>query len=105
MASRWGSPPRARTATTPPLLAPTLNAAISQLGGIVPDERTCHLDAGYDGQPSRQALSELGFDGQIARKGVPPPVQAGQRWPVERTHSWMNQPDASRPESLARRAG
>jgi hypothetical protein len=73
-----------------PLLAPTLNAAISQLGGIVPDERTCHLDAGYDGQPSRQALSELGFDGQIARKGVPAPIQAGQRWPVERTHSWMN---------------
>jgi Transposase DDE domain len=73
-----------------PLLAPTLGAAITQLGGIVPEERTCHLDAGYDGQPARQALTGLGFAGQIAAKGVPAPIQAGQRWPVERTHSWMN---------------
>ena len=73
-----------------PLLAPTLGAAISQLGGIVPEERTCHLDAGYDGQPAHQALTGLGFAGQIAAKGVPAPIQAGQRWPVERTHSWMN---------------
>ena len=28
--------------------------------------------------------------GQIARKGTPAPLQAGRRWPVERTHSWMN---------------
>jgi Transposase DDE domain len=73
-----------------PLLAPTLGAAISQLGGIVPEQRTCHLDAGYDGQPAHQALTGLGFAGQIAAKGVPAPIQAGQRWPVERTHSWMN---------------
>jgi hypothetical protein len=73
-----------------PLLAPTLNAAISQLGGIVPEQPTCHLDAGYDGQPARHALSELGIAAQIAGKGVPAPIQAGRRWPVERTHSWMN---------------
>ena len=73
-----------------PLLAPTLNAAISQLGGIVPDERTCHLDAGYDSTVTRQLLDELGFDGQIARKGLPAPVQAGSRWVIERTHAWMN---------------
>ena len=73
-----------------PLLAPTLGAAISQLGGIVPEECTCHLDAGYDGQPARHALAELGFAAQIAAKGVPAPIQAGRRWPVERTHSWMN---------------
>jgi Transposase DDE domain len=73
-----------------PLLAPTLGAAISQLGGIMPNQPTCHLDAGYDGQPARQALAGLGFAGQIARKGRPAPIQAGQRWPVERTHSWMN---------------
>jgi hypothetical protein len=73
-----------------PLLAPTLGAAISQLGGIMPEERACHLDAGYDGQPARQALTGLGFADQIARTGVPAPIQAGQRWPVERTHSWMN---------------
>ena len=35
-------------------------------------------------------MSSLGFDGQIARKGVPAPIQAGTRWVVERTHSWMN---------------
>ena len=73
-----------------PLLAPTLDAAISQLGGTVPEERSCHLDAGYDGQPARQILDELGFASQIARKGVPAPIQAGTRWVVERTHAWMN---------------
>jgi hypothetical protein len=39
---------------------------------------------------TRQLLGELGFDGQIARKGVPAPIQAGTRWVVERTHAWMN---------------
>jgi hypothetical protein len=73
-----------------PLLAPTLTAAERQLGGIVPEDRTCQLDAGYDSQPTRQLLDELGFDGQIARKGLPAPIQASERWPVERTHSWMN---------------
>jgi hypothetical protein len=29
--------------------------------------------------------------GQIAMRGVPAPVQAGRRWPVERTHAWGNQ--------------
>jgi DDE family transposase len=73
-----------------PLLVPTLQAAASQLDGRLPGECTCHLDAGYDSQPARQALSELGFAGRIARKGAPAPIQATQRWPVERTHSWMN---------------
>ena len=26
----------------------------------------------------------------IARKGLAAPLQAGKRWVVERTHSWMN---------------
>jgi len=39
---------------------------------------------------TRQLLDELGFGGAIARKGVPAPIQAGTRWVVERTHSWMN---------------
>ena len=73
-----------------PLLAPTLDAAAGQLGGPRPEQPTCHPDAGYDGQPARRALSELGFASQIARKGVAGPIQAGQRWPVERTRSWMN---------------
>ena len=73
-----------------PLLAPTLQAAANQLGGVLPDRRACHLDAGYDSNPTRQSLSGLGFTSQIAHKGAPAPIQAGRRWPVERTHSWMN---------------
>ena len=73
-----------------PLLAPTLGAAISQLGGALPGQRTCHLDAGYDSWPTRQLLAQLGFAHQIARLGIPAPIQAGRRWPVERTNSWMN---------------
>ena len=73
-----------------PLLAPTLEAAGRQLDGILPQHRTCHLDRGYDSTVTRQLLGELGFEGQIARKGVPAPVQAGTRWVVERTHAWMN---------------
>ncbi len=49
-----------------------------------------HLDRGYDNAPARALLTTLGFDGEIARKGVPAPVQAGTRWVAERTHSWMN---------------
>lgn len=45
--------------------------------------------------PSRSAPSSsnkhrLGFTGEIARKGVPAPIQAGKRWVIERSHSWMN---------------
>ena len=73
-----------------PLLAPTLRAARHQLDHLLPEDRSCHLDAGYDSTVTRQLLDELGFDGQIARKGIPAPIQAGTRWVIERTHSWMN---------------
>jgi transposase len=71
-----------------PLLEPTL-AGLDKLDRL-PEEPTVHLDRGYDGRPTRALLEALGFDGAIARKGVPAPVQAGARWVVERTHSWMN---------------
>jgi transposase len=71
-----------------PLLAPTL-AGLDKLDRL-PDAPTVHLDRGYDGRPTRALLEALGFDGAIARKGVPAPVQAGSRWVVERTHQWMN---------------
>jgi Transposase DDE domain len=71
-----------------PLLGPTL-AGLDKLDGL-PDDVTVHLDRGYDGRPTRALLDALGFDGDIARKGVPAPVQAGARWVVERTHQWMN---------------
>jgi hypothetical protein len=71
-----------------PLLEPTL-AGLDKLDRL-PDEPTVHLDRGYDGRPTRALLDALGFDGAIARKGVPAPLAAGSRWVVERTHSWMN---------------
>ena len=46
-----------------------------------------HLDAGYDSNITRQLLDSLGLHGEIARKGVPAPVQIGKRWVTERTHS------------------
>jgi Transposase DDE domain len=73
-----------------PLLAPTLEAASRQLDGVLPQDRACHLDRGYDSTVTRQLLDVLGFASQIARKGIPAPIQAGTRWVVERTHAWMN---------------
>ena len=51
---------------------------------------TVHLDRGDDSGPTRTLLDARGFDGAIARTGVPAPIQAGSRWVVERAHSWMN---------------
>jgi DDE family transposase len=71
-----------------PLLEPTL-AGLDKLDRL-PDRPTVHLDRAFDSRPARGLLDALGFDAAIARKGVPAPVQAGSRWVVERTHSWMN---------------
>jgi hypothetical protein len=71
-----------------PLLGPTL-AGLDKLDSL-PEGVTVHLDRGYDGGPTRALLDALGLDGAIARKGVPAPLQAGARWVVERSHSWMN---------------
>lgn len=71
-----------------PLLEPTL-ARLAPLGPD-PATTTVHLDRGYDHGGTRALLDGLGFTGAIARKGVPAPIQAGQRWVVERTHAWMN---------------
>lgn len=71
-----------------PLLAPTL-ASLAPWKAV-PKATTVHLDAGYDGGPTRTLLAEQGYASVIARKGVPAPVQVGQRWVVERTHAWMN---------------
>ncbi len=49
-----------------------------------------HLDAGYDSDKTRALLNERGLQGHIARKGEKVPVQASQRWHVERTHAWQN---------------
>jgi hypothetical protein len=56
----------------------------------MPRHLTVHLDAAYDSTLTRDLLTGLGYDDAIARKGVPAPVQAGSRWVIERTNSWMN---------------
>jgi transposase len=71
-----------------PLLAPTLDK-LDDLGPL-PDDITVHLDAGYDSQKTRDELAGRGMAGEIARKGDKAPIQAGQRWHVERTNAWHN---------------
>jgi transposase len=71
-----------------PLLAP----ALDKLAGLgpLPDEVTVHLDAGYDPQKTRDELASRKMTGEIAHKGDKAPIQAGQRWHVERTNAWHN---------------
>lgn len=71
-----------------PLLAPTLDR-LDDLGPL-PDDITVHLDAGYDSDKTRTLLEERGLHGRIAHKGEKAPIQASQRWHVERTHAWQN---------------
>ena len=70
------------------LLGPTLDA-LKDFAPL-PAEVTVHLDAGYDYRPCREALEDRGLAGEIARRGIPAPIQVGKRWPVERTNSWLN---------------
>jgi hypothetical protein len=72
-----------------PLLEPTL-AGICEMIGPLPHRPCMHLDRGYDSRKTRDLLDILGYDAKIAVTGKPAPIQAGKRWPVERTHSWMN---------------
>jgi transposase len=72
-----------------PLLGPTLEATKAQVGAL-PEQVNVNLDRGYDSARTRALLDEFGFTGEIARKGVPAPIQAGKRWVAERSHSWMN---------------
>ncbi len=76
-----------------PLLAPTLAKVFAVLDqfGPRPTQPMVHLDAGYDSDKTRTTLAERHLAGQIAHKGVPAPIQATRRWPVERTHAWGNQ--------------
>jgi transposase len=71
-----------------PLLAPPLDRP-DDLGPL-PDDITVHLDAGYDSDKTRALLDERGLHGRIAHKGEKVPIQASQRWHVERTHAWQN---------------
>lgn len=72
-----------------PLLPPTIENTKQQVGQL-PGKPVMHLDSGYDGKPSRDVLAAHDMIGEIAKKGIPSPIQVGKRWVVERTHSWMN---------------
>lgn len=80
----------AAPASTPdsPLLEATLDT-LAWLGPF-PATVTVHLDRGYDSGLTRQRLAARGLVGEIARRGRPAPLTAGQRWVVERTHAWTN---------------
>lgn len=54
------------------------------------DGITVYLDAGYDSQKTRDELASRSLTREIAHKGESAPIQAGQRWPVERTNAWHN---------------
>jgi transposase len=71
-----------------PLLASTLDK-LDDIGPL-PGGITVHLDAGYDSQKTRDELDARDMTGEIAHKGDKAPIQAGQRWHVERTNAWHN---------------
>jgi transposase len=71
-----------------PLLVPTLDT-LARLAPL-PSDMTVHLDRGYDSGVTRQRLADHGMHGEIATRGAPAPLTAGQRWVVERTHAWTN---------------
>jgi putative transposase len=54
------------------------------------------LDAAYDGDPCRQAVSDHQYTPHIRRRGeekqekIAVPGYRARRWVVERTHSWLN---------------
>lgn len=52
-----------------PLLEPTL-AGICDMIGPLPDQPCMHLDRGYDSTKTRDLLEILGYDAEIAVKGV-----------------------------------
>jgi transposase len=72
-----------------PLLVPTLTRASDSVGGL-PQEARVHLDRGYDSFVTRERLEDWGLNAEVAKKGRPAPLQAAQRWVVERTNSWHN---------------
>jgi transposase len=68
-----------------PLLEPTLDAV-----AVADDGMTVHLDRGYDSRRTRTLVAARGVEAEIAVRGKPAPITAGQRWVVERTTAWTN---------------
>ncbi len=70
------------------LLRETL-AGLGKLGSLPPGLPVL-LDRGYVGAPVQAVLTEVGCTGVIPPAGPPAPEHVGERWVVERTHSWLN---------------
>jgi transposase len=88
----YGIPPGRVLAPASRNDSPLLAATLDKLGdlGPLPGDIRVHLDAGYDSRTTRDELAARGMTGDIAHKGSKAPVQAGQRWHVERTNAWHN---------------
>jgi hypothetical protein len=58
--------------------------------GPLPEQVSVHLDRGYYSEATREKLKVRGLASTISEKGKPAPLQATNRWVVERTNSWHN---------------
>lgn len=72
-----------------PLLGETMDS-MEEILGAVPEPVRVHLDRGYDSDLTRKRLAERDLIGVISQKGKSAPLQATNRWVVERTNSWQN---------------
>ena len=70
------------------LLRETLSG-LNSLGPLPPG-LPVHLDRGYAGPRVQAVLADLSCVGVIPPPGDPAPGHIGERWVVERTHSWLN---------------
>ena len=68
-----------------PLLAPVLDTLV-----VTDVAMTIHLYRGHDSGGIRILLATRGLAAEIAARGKPAPITAGQRWVVERTTAWTN---------------
>ena len=76
------------------LLAPTIDAVAQR--GLLAEIETLHLDRGYDNQVVRQDCNRRGLHDLVIatnrKRGdakAKKPLPLGERWPVERTNSWL----------------
>ena len=87
--------PAAANANDCTLFAPTLDALA--LRGLLEEVEVVHLDRGYDYDQVREACTSRQLDSVIPKrrprgstKRPKRGVILGQRWPVERTNSWLS---------------
>ena len=77
------------------LFEPTLAAVAER--GLLEDVETLHLDRGYDSDPIQRCAADWGLDDVVCARRRPrgtahakTHIPLGERWPVERTNSWLS---------------